>query len=102
VVISASAAQRAMDAGTLAAEVHGQLCGLLPGLPAPAWTKVITERQATFSCTPGLQRPGTLTAAPGVVLAGDHVASDYPATLEGAVRSGLQAAGAVLAGLRTG
>jgi monoamine oxidase len=35
-----------------------------------------------------------------VVLAGDHVASDYPATLEGAVRSGLQAAAAVVARLR--
>lgn len=102
VVISASAAQRSMDAGTLSAEVHRQLCALLPALPAPAWTKVITERQATFSCTPGLQRPGTLTAAPGVVLAGDHVASDYPATLEGAVRSGLQAADAVLVHLCTG
>jgi squalene-associated FAD-dependent desaturase len=100
VVISASAAQRSLDPATLTAEVHGQLCGLLPGLETPGWTKVITERQATFSCSPGLRRPGTLTAAPGVVLAGDHVASDYPATLEGAVRSGLQAAAAVVARLR--
>ncbi len=100
VVISASTAQRSLDAATLAAEVHRQLCGLLPGLPVPSWTKVITERQATFACVPGMQRPSTLTELPGIVLAGDHVASDYPATLEGAVRSGLRAAEALLGHLR--
>lgn len=101
-VISASTAQRMPGADPLADAVHRQLCDLVPGLPGPAWSKVITEKQATFACTPGLDRPGPLTAAPGVVLAGDHVASDYPATLEGAVRSGLQAAEAVLAGLHHG
>jgi squalene-associated FAD-dependent desaturase len=102
VVISASAAQLASERMPLADAVHRQLCGLLPGLPAPAWSKVITEKQATFSCTPGLERPATVTAEPGIVLAGDHVASDYPATLEGAVRSGLQAADAVVARMRRG
>jgi len=102
VVISASSAHRAPGTAPLEHAVHRQLCDLVPGLPAPAWSKVITERQATFACTPGLERPGTLTPAPGIVLAGDHVASDYPATLEGAVRSGLDAAGAVVAGLGHG
>ena len=49
------------------------------------------ERRATFACTPGLQRP-TMTIAPGLAAAGDHVAGPYPATLEGAVRSGQAAA----------
>jgi len=102
VVISASAARLADDGGPLADGVHRQLCEVLPGLAAPAWTKVITEKQATFACTPGLDRPGTLTAEPGIVLAGDHVASDYPATLEGAVRSGLLAADAIVTRLRSG
>lgn len=52
--------------------------------------RTITEKRATFRCTPGLQRPA-MTIAPGLHAAGDHVAGPYPATLEGAVRSGLQA-----------
>jgi monoamine oxidase len=32
---------------------------------------------------------------PGLCLAGDYTQSDYPATIEGAVRSGLQAAGLI-------
>ena len=37
------------------------------------------------------------TIAPGLWAAGDHVAGPYPATLEGAVRSGLAAAALALA-----
>jgi monoamine oxidase len=35
---------------------------------------------------------------PGLWLAGDYVAGEYPATLEGAVRSGVAAARQILAG----
>ena len=52
------------------------------------------ERRATFACTPSLLRPGQ-DIAPGLVAAGDYVAGPYPATLEGAVRSGLSAARAI-------
>ena len=52
--------------------------------------RTITEKRATFRCTPGLQRPA-MAVASGLHAAGDHVAGPYPATLEGAVRSGLQA-----------
>lgn len=53
--------------------------------------KVITERRATFACTPGLARlPAAL--APGLWLAGDAAQGPYPSTLEGAVRSGIAAA----------
>ncbi len=102
VVISASAGWRTLEPADLAAAVHEQLRGLLPGLTEPSWTKVIHERHATFACTPGLPRPPMTTAVAGVVLAGDHVAGDYPATLEGAVRSGQQAATAVLAHIHPG
>jgi len=61
---------------------------------------VITERLATFSCTPQAQRVPMRTAAPGVFVAGDHVQSDWPATMEGAARSGEAAADAVVQWLR--
>ncbi|MES2100270.1 MAG: hydroxysqualene dehydroxylase HpnE [Pseudomonadota bacterium] len=49
--------------------------------------RTLTEKRATFRCTPGLQRP-PMRIAPNLHAAGDHVAGPYPATLEGAVRSG--------------
>lgn len=52
--------------------------------------QVMAEKRATFACTPGLDRPGA-QLAPGLVAAGDYVRGPYPATLEGAVRSGEQA-----------
>jgi len=51
----------------------------------------ITERRATFACTAGLERPPTFIA-PGLQACGDYITGPYPATLEGAVRSGLAAA----------
>jgi squalene-associated FAD-dependent desaturase len=52
--------------------------------------RVVTEKRATFRCTPALARPGPVVA-PALHAAGDHVDGPYPATLEGAVRSGLDA-----------
>ncbi len=52
------------------------------------------ERRATFACTPGLNRPAP-QILPGLVAAGDYLAGPYPATLEGAVRSGEAAASAL-------
>jgi len=52
--------------------------------------QTIVEKRATFACTPGLQRPA-ICIAPKLVACGDYVSGPYPATLEGAVRSALQA-----------
>ena len=59
--------------------------------------KVVTERRATYSVTPGSEalRPTTRTDVPGLWLAGDHVRTGWPATMEGAVRSGYLAAEAL-------
>ena len=53
--------------------------------------QTVVEKRATFACTPGLQRPPQ-TIAPGLLACGDYVDGPYPATLEGAVRSGLYVA----------
>jgi squalene-associated FAD-dependent desaturase len=49
--------------------------------------QTVVEKRATFACLPGLLRPAQ-AIAPGLSAAGDYVQGPYPATLEGAVRSG--------------
>lgn len=98
-VISGTGPWQALGHAGLAAAIHGEIGRLVPGLPSPLRHWVIEEKRATFACTPGLGRPETATACPDVWLAGDYVAGDYPATLEGAVRSGTAAARRVAAAL---
>lgn len=59
---------------------------------------VIKEAAATFSPEPGVDRwrPGHSTSIPGLYLAGDWTQTSWPATMEGAVRSGYLAAEALL------
>jgi squalene-associated FAD-dependent desaturase len=96
-VLSASGRHQALGHPDLAAAIHGELAGHLPSLPELRWKQVIAEKRATFSCRPGLVRPPNCTPIDRVVIAGDYTASDYPATLEGAVRSGVAAAHLALA-----
>ncbi|MFF7728748.1 hydroxysqualene dehydroxylase HpnE [Streptomyces sp. NPDC008001] len=62
---------------------------------------VTRERTATFAPTPGVGRlrPTARTNTPGLYLAGAWTATGWPATMEGAVRSGVHAAGAALSRL---
>ena len=60
------------------------------------WHKVIREKRATFAAHPGLPRPNFRTPHSCLFLAGDYTWADYPATIEGAVRSGLRAGRAAL------
>ena len=55
---------------------------------------VIKEVNATFSPKPGIDRyrPASQTPWPHIFLAGDWIATGWPATMEGAVRSGYIAA----------
>ena len=63
----------------------------------PLAARLLRERGATFDQSPAgaARRPPTRTHLSNVVLAGDHVATGLPATLEGAVRSGRMAADAL-------
>ena len=53
--------------------------------------RTIVEKRATFACTPAARRPAQ-AIAPALFAAGDYVDGPFPATLEGAVRSGVAAA----------
>ncbi len=59
---------------------------------------VVTEHGATFSVRPGIEalRPSQRTSIPGLLLGGDWTDTGWPATMEGAVRSGYLAAEAIL------
>ncbi len=59
---------------------------------------VVKEVRATFSAAPALEerRPLSATELPNLFLAGDWTRSGWPATMEGAVRSGYRAAEAVM------
>jgi hydroxysqualene dehydroxylase len=62
------------------------------------WSRVSREPQATFAGRPGTaaHRPGPKTGRPGVVRAGAWTHTGWPATMEGAVRSGRTAARTLL------
>ena len=59
---------------------------------------ILKEARATFAVAPGLDwiRPSQRTAWPGLYLAGDWTATDWPSTMEGAARSGRLASGEVV------
>lgn len=98
VVISVSEEAAQLPHEALAQAVARQLAADFnnPDLAHPQWQRVVTEKRATFACTPGLQRPPVETGLPNLWLAGDYTAGPYPATLEGAVASGRAAAEALL------
>jgi protoporphyrinogen oxidase len=91
-VISASGPHESLPQEVLADCIQAELAHHIPDCPKPVWRKVITEKYATFACTPAIRRLPSITSYPGVFLAGDHIECDYPATLEGAVRNGIRAA----------
>jgi squalene-associated FAD-dependent desaturase len=87
-VVSASATERELLQAQVLNQARQQL-----GLNLQV-IQTIVEKRATFACTPCLIRPD-MQIAPGLLACGDYVAGPYPATLEGAVRSGLNAVAAI-------
>ncbi|MFE6101949.1 hydroxysqualene dehydroxylase HpnE [Streptomyces laurentii] len=103
--VSQSAAQDDIDepVAALRARYLPELERLLPAARGAGIRDffVTRERAATFAPTPGVGRlrPGARTRAPGLYLAGAWTATGWPATMEGAVRSGFTAASAALGAL---
>jgi uncharacterized protein with NAD-binding domain and iron-sulfur cluster len=71
-------------------------------MPAVNAHRLIVEKRATFAAVPGLQRPPNQSPWPRLSLAGDWTDTGYPAVLEGAVRSGKQAAKTLIEALLSG
>jgi len=90
-VISASGPHEDLSKEALVSRVEAELGTTIGVSASTLWSKVITEKRATFSCRSGLERASGTTPLPGLLLAGDYIASDYPGTIEGAVRSGIAA-----------
>ena len=102
--VTISAADRLMDRDreALARAIWGEVARALELPPAraaelPAW-QVVKEKRATFAATPAQEsrRPPAATRWSNLFLAGDWVRTGLPATIEGALRSGDNAADLVL------
>lgn len=99
-VISAQGPHMQLDKQSLIALVQQQVQALLPAhSPAPLWAECIREKRATFSCDVGIAKPSLISELPNVLLAGDYLHPDYPATIESAVQSGYQCAKQIEASL---
>lgn len=96
VIISAEGDQQQYSQEALALKVAQELRDAFPQLTKPLWHKVIAEKRATFSCNVNLARPAHVTPYPHLYLAGDYTYANYPATIEGAVRSGIACADLVI------
>ncbi len=102
VVISGPGEHMALNNHALSTCVVNELSQIFPDWPTPvhdaASAVIIREKRATFSCQTGIGslRPTSALPIRGAWLAGDYTDTGYPATLEGAVRSGVQCARALL------
>lgn len=97
-VISANGKHMAMDKAALTRAIVEETRQVFPTWPPPLSTYLIREKRATFSCKPdmGHVRPKPGHIGRNVWLAGDYLDTDLPATLEGAIVSGVQCAHKIL------
>jgi hypothetical protein len=99
--VTISGADRLLDMGreALAEMIWAEVARAAKiAAPLPTW-QIIKEKRATFAATPQeeARRPGPRTRHANLLLAGDWTATGLPATIEGALRSGVRAAALVAA-----
>jgi uncharacterized protein with NAD-binding domain and iron-sulfur cluster len=103
VSLSAADAESGKTVDELREQYLGALAELLPAARGANVEQFFVGREqaATFRAAPGARRlrPGPRTALPGLVLAGAWTDTGWPATMEGAVRSGAVASREALAAL---
>ena len=104
-VVSGADAWMDLSEGAIVDRVVGDLRACLPGWMDGARMlsgRAVKEKRATFAAEPGFEgrRPGVMgvKGVGGILLAGDYTTTGWPATMEGAVRSGYAAAGAAMVG----
>ncbi len=101
VVVSAARAFRGLGQEEVCRRVVTELGQLFPVARSAQLlrSRVVTEHAATFSAVPGVDRwrPTQVSPIANLMLAGDWTATNWPATMEGAVRSGYLAAEVILA-----
>ena len=98
VIISSEGAHMDADNAELINLISGELGQFYPDWPPPIDAFVIREKRATFTASVNINRirPSNTTNIEHLYLAGDYTNTLYPATLEGAVRSGLSCAEKIL------
>jgi squalene-associated FAD-dependent desaturase len=101
VVSSGAPELLALRGRALVEHISGELARRL-GRAELLWSRVSREPAATFAGRPGTAalRPGAHTARPNIVRAGAWTATGWPATMEGAIRSGRTAAAVAQAARR--
>jgi uncharacterized protein with NAD-binding domain and iron-sulfur cluster len=101
IVISASREVEERTQDQTIAEVIAELAAVWPAVHQVTLrrARVVTERRAVFSAVPGVDRlrPGQQSPVANLQFAGDWTSTGWPATMEGAVRSGYLAAENILA-----
>lgn len=100
VVVSAARQLRGLGKEEVESRIVAELRRLFPKVAGATLlrTRVVTEHAATFSAVPGVDqwRPGQTSPLENLFVAGDWTRTGWPATMEGAVRSGYLAAEGLL------
>jgi len=94
VIISGPGPHQALSQQSLVDAVLKEIQLKFPHLPSPIWQRVINEKRAAFNCTAEVQRqrPTAKTKLSNLWLTGDYLQTGLPATLEGALLSGVKTA----------